>query len=48
MDINKGISADKFELERPEGTTLQVVGEGAPPPEPAAPASPSKGTTRKK
>ena len=29
MDINKGVSDDKFVLEQPEGTTLQVLG---PPP----------------
>jgi len=28
MDINKGVSDDKFVLEQPEGTTLQVVGQG--------------------
>jgi outer membrane lipoprotein-sorting protein len=27
MDINKGVSDDKFVLEQPEGTTLQIVGE---------------------
>ena len=27
MDINKGVSEDKFALEQPEGTTLQVVGQ---------------------
>jgi outer membrane lipoprotein-sorting protein len=29
MEINKGVSADQFVLEQPEGTTLQIV--GAPP-----------------
>jgi len=27
MDINKGVSDDKFVLDQPEGTTLQVVGQ---------------------
>jgi hypothetical protein len=39
MDINKGVTSDKFSLEQPEGTVLQRVGEGpstvpAPPPAP--------------
>jgi outer membrane lipoprotein-sorting protein len=39
MDINKGVSDDKFVLNQPEGTTLQMVGQ--------APAStPAKGSTR--
>jgi outer membrane lipoprotein-sorting protein len=29
MDINKGVSDDKFVLDRPEGTTLQTVGQPA-------------------
>jgi outer membrane lipoprotein-sorting protein len=29
MDINKGISDDKFVLDQPEGTTLQMVGQPA-------------------
>jgi len=41
MDINKGLSDDKFRLDQPEGSTLQTVGEGAAP----APA-PEKKTTR--
>ena len=51
MDINKGISQDKFVLEQPEGSTLQVVGPNAvPPAEPSAapPAPPAKGRTKKK
>jgi hypothetical protein len=32
MDINKGVTDDKFVLEQPEGTKLRVIGE------------PSKGT----
>ena len=41
MDINKGVSDDKFVLEQPEGTTLQVVGQ-APAPAPAKPAPPRR------
>ena len=41
MDINKGVSDDKFVLDQPEGTTLQVVGE-APAPAPAKPAPPRR------
>jgi hypothetical protein len=51
MDINKGISQDKFVLEQPEGSTLQVVGPNAvPPAEPSAapPTPPAKGRTKKK
>ena len=36
MDINKGMSDDKFVLDQPEGSTLQVVGQP-----PAAPPKPS-------
>jgi len=36
MDINKGVSDDKFVLEQPEGTTLQQVGQ------PSAPEGPKK------
>jgi outer membrane lipoprotein-sorting protein len=43
MDINNGVPDDKFVLEQPAGTTLQVVGEG--PVSPSAP--PSKGRTDK-
>jgi hypothetical protein len=43
MDINKGVSDDKFVLDQPEGTTLQVVGQApAPAPAPAKPAPPRK------
>jgi hypothetical protein len=45
MDINKGVSEDKFVLERPQGTTLQVIGR-PPSAEPANP--PSKGKTQPK
>lgn len=48
MDINKGISQDKFVLEQPEGSTLQVVGPNAVPPSAAPPAPPAKGRTKKK
>src|SRR5271157_1292882 len=41
MDINKGVSDDKFVLDQPEGTMLQVVGQ-APAPAPAKPAPPRK------
>jgi len=43
MDINKGVSEDKFVLAQPPGSTLQVLGEkpaAAPPP--AAPAAPGR------
>jgi outer membrane lipoprotein-sorting protein len=39
MDINKGVSDDKFVLNQPEGTTLQIVGDAPPP-------APAKGSTR--
>ncbi len=39
MDINKGITEDKFVLQQPEGTQLQVLGQPAPPPQ-------SKGSQR--
>jgi outer membrane lipoprotein-sorting protein len=41
MDINKGVSDDKFVLDQPEGTTLQVVGQ-PPAPAPAKPAPPRR------
>ncbi len=37
MDINKGVAAEKFVLNQPEGTTLRVVGQ-APAPAPPRPA----------
>jgi outer membrane lipoprotein-sorting protein len=46
LDINKGISDEKFVLEQPEGSKLQSVGQGAPPPPPPQP--PSKGRNRKR
>jgi outer membrane lipoprotein-sorting protein len=39
MDINKGVSDDKFVLNQPEGTTLQTVGQAPAP-------APAKGSTR--
>lgn len=49
MDINKGVSQEKFVLVQPDGSTLQVVGQSpvpgqAPPP----PTPPAKGRVRKK
>jgi outer membrane lipoprotein-sorting protein len=43
IDINKGVSDDKFVLDQPEGTTLQVVGQApAPAPAPAKPVPPRR------
>jgi outer membrane lipoprotein-sorting protein len=47
MEINRGVSDDKFVLEQPEGTVLQVLGQPAPTP-PPAPAPPAKGKKKKK
>ena len=46
MDINKGVTDDKFVLEQPPGTTLRVLGQ--PPAAPAGqkPASSTKGKTK--
>ena len=41
MDINKGVSEDKFVLEQPEGTTLQIVGQ--PPVTPVKKTGPPAG-----
>ena len=46
MDINKGVTTEKFALEQPEGTTLQVVGQA--PPAVQAPAPATKGRGKKK
>jgi hypothetical protein len=47
MDINKGVSEDKFALPQPEGSILQVVGQPpAPGQTPSAP--PAKGRVKKK
>jgi outer membrane lipoprotein-sorting protein len=37
MDINKGITDDKFVLDRPEGTTVQTIGAPADAAKPEAP-----------
>jgi outer membrane lipoprotein-sorting protein len=47
MDINKGVTSDKFALEQPEGTTLQVVGQTPPPAQTPAPPA-TKGRVKKK
>jgi outer membrane lipoprotein-sorting protein len=46
MEINRAVSDDKFVLEQPEGTQLQVLGQPAPTP-PAAPAPAPKGKKKK-
>ena len=46
MDINKGVSDDKFVLEQPEGSTLQVVGQ-APAARPTPPPPQPKEESRK-
>ena len=46
MDINKGVTTEKFALDQPDGTTLQVVGQTPPVITPAPPAS--KGRVKKK
>jgi hypothetical protein len=45
MDINKGVSDDKFVLEQPEGTTLHIVGQPpvTPPKKTAQPPSANQG-----
>jgi outer membrane lipoprotein-sorting protein len=45
MDINRGVTSDKFVLNQPEGYTLQVIGQ-APGPAPPAPPSPSRRRNR--
>ena len=47
MDINKGVSQEKFALAQPEGSTLQVVGQ-PPVPDQTPPTPPTKGRTKKK
>jgi outer membrane lipoprotein-sorting protein len=47
MDINKGVSQEKFTLAQPEGSTLQVVGQ-PPVPGQTPPTPPAKGRVRKK
>jgi hypothetical protein len=47
MDINKGVSQEKFALAQPEGSTLQVVGQ--PPVQSLTPPAPAtKGRVKKK
>lgn len=46
MEINRAISDDKFVLEQPEGSVLQVLGQPAPAETPAPP--PPKGKKKKK
>jgi outer membrane lipoprotein-sorting protein len=48
MDINKGISQEKFVLEQPEGSTLQVVGQPPVPGQTPPPTPPAKGRAKKK
>jgi outer membrane lipoprotein-sorting protein len=48
MDVNKGVSQDKFVLEQPEGTTLQVVDQAGTPAPPGPTAPPAKGKKTKK
>lgn len=43
MDINKGVSDDKFVLEQPEGTTLQILGQPPAPGTAKPPTTPPKG-----
>jgi hypothetical protein len=47
MDINKGVSQDKFALPQPEGSILQVVGQ-PPAPGQTPPTPPAKGRIKKK
>ena len=46
MEINRGLPDDKFVLEQPEGTQLQVLGQPVPAPAPA-PQAPAKGKKKK-
>jgi hypothetical protein len=45
MEINKGVTDDKFVLEQPPGTTLRVLGQPPAAPAGKTPASPNKGKT---
>jgi outer membrane lipoprotein-sorting protein len=47
MDINEGVSDDKFVLNQPEGSTLQTVGQAAVAEPPRPPVPPAKGTPAK-
>ncbi len=46
MDINKGVTDDKFVLEQPPGTTLRVLGQPSAAPAGQKPASSTKGKTK--
>jgi len=46
MDINKGVTPEKFALPQPEGSVLQTVGQGPAPGAPATPAPKGKGKTQ--
>ena len=46
MDIDKGVTPDKFALEQPEGSTLQVLGQHPTPATSAERAMPSEKKTR--
>jgi len=46
MDINKGVTDDKFVLEQPPGTTLRVLGQPPAAPAGQTPASSIKGKTK--
>lgn len=46
MEINKNIAAEKFVLNQPEGSTLQVIGEPPVPAPPAPPTPPGRRTRR--
>jgi hypothetical protein len=48
MDINKGVSQEKFTLAQPEGSTLQVVGQAPVPSQAPPPTPPAKGRVKKK
>jgi len=46
MEINKGVSDDKFVLEQPPGTTLRVLGQPPAAPASQTPASSTEGKTK--
>ena len=46
MEINKGVTDDKFVLEQPPGTTLRVLGQPPAAPAGQTPASSTKGKTK--
>jgi outer membrane lipoprotein-sorting protein len=46
MEINKGVTGDKFVLEQPPGTTLRVLGQPPAAPAGQTPASSTKGKTK--